>query len=78
MYTQKKKMRVAEIMNFKRVYKDFLHAIERLTLFFTEMYDAIINVIASTTNYETQFFIVIEKFRHNIRLMKMRKKNINI
>ena len=40
-------------MNSKRVYKDFLHAIKRLTSTFAEMYDAIIDVIASMTNYET-------------------------
>ena len=38
------------------------------------MYDAIIDVIASTTNYEAQLFIIIEKFCHNIRLKKTRKK----
>ena len=61
-------------MNFKRVYKDFLHVIEKLTSAFAEMYDAIIDVIASTTNYKTQLFIVIKKFRHNIRLKETRKK----
>ena len=74
MYIQEKKNRIVEVMNFKRAYKDFLHAIERLTSTFAEMYDAIIDVIASTTNYETQLFIVIEKFRHNIRLKKTRKE----
>ena len=63
-------------MNSKRVYKDFLHVIKRLTSAFAEMYNAIIDVIASTTNYETQLFIVIKKFRHNIRLKKTRKKKI--
>ena len=67
-------MQVAEVMSFKRVYKNFLYIIERLTSAFTKMYNAIIDVIALTTNYEAQFFIVIEKFRHNIRLKKMRKK----
>ena len=61
-------------MNFKRAYKNFLHVIERLTSVFAEIYNAIIDVIASTTNYKTQFFIVIEKFRHNIRLKETRKK----
>ena len=74
MYTQKKKNQVVEVMNFKRVYKNFLHVIEKLTSVLVEMYDAIIDVIASTTNYEAQLFIVIEKFRHNIRLKKTRKK----
>ena len=61
-------------MNLKRVYKDFLHVIKRLTSAFAEMYNAIIDVIASTTNYKAQLFIVIEKFCHNIRLKKTRKK----
>ena len=61
-------------MNLKRAYKNFLHVIERLTSVLAEMYNAIIDVIASTTNYEVQLFIVIEKFRHNIRLKKTRKK----
>ena len=74
MYTQEKKNKVIEIMNFKRVYRDFLHAIKRLTLIFVEMYDAIIDLVASTTNYKAQLFIVIEKLRHNIRLKKTRKK----
>ena len=74
MYTQQKKNKVVEIMNFKRAYKDFLHIIEKLTLAFAKMYNAIIDLIASTTNYEAQLFIVIKKFRHNIRLKKTRKK----
>ena len=61
-------------MNSKRVYKDFLHVIEKLTSVLAEMYNVIIDVIASTTNYEAQLFIVIEKFRHNIHLKKTRKK----
>ena len=74
MYTQKKKNQVVEVMNFKRAYRDFLHVIKRLTSTFAEMYNAIIDVVASTTNYEVQLFIVIEKFRHNIRLKKTKKK----
>ena len=61
-------------MNSKRVYKNFLHVIEKLISAFAEMYDAIIDVIASTTNYKAQLFIVIEKFRHNIRLKETRKE----
>ena len=53
MYTQEKKNQVVEVMNSKRVYKNFLHVIEKLTSAFAEMYNAIIDVIASTTNYET-------------------------
>ena len=56
-------------MNSKRVYKDFLYTIERLTSVFVKIYNAIIDVVASTTNYEIQFFIVIEKFCHNIRVI---------
>ena len=74
MYTQKKKNQIVEVMNSKRVYKNFLHAIKKLTSIFTEMYNAIIDVIASTTNYEIQLFIIIEKLRHNIRLKKTRKE----
>ena len=77
MYMQKKEFKVTEIMNFKRVYKNFLYIIEKLIFAFVEMYDAIINVIASMTNYEIQFFIVIEKFCYNICLKKT-KKNICI
>ena len=61
-------------MNFKRVYKKFLHVIKKLISVFAEMYNAIINVITSTTNYKAQLFIVIKKFRHNIRLKKTRKE----
>ena len=61
-------------MNLKRAYRDFLHVIEKLTSVFAEMYNAIINVIALTTNYEAQLFIIIKKFHYNIRLKKMRKK----
>ena len=73
---QKKEIKVAEVMNFKRVYKNFLHLIERLISVFAEMYDAIIDEVASTTNYEIQLFIIIEKFRYNIRLEKTRKEKI--
>ena len=61
-------------MNSKRAYKNFLHVIKKLTSIFAKIYNAIIDVIASTTNYEAQLFIVIEKFRHNIRLKKTRKE----
>ena len=61
-------------MNLKRVYKNFLHVIEKLTSAFAEIYNAIIDIIVSTTNNETQLFIVIEKFRHNIRLKKTKKE----
>ena len=64
-------------MNSKCVYRNFLHVIEKLTSVFAEIYDVIIDVIASTTNYETQLFIIIKKFRHNIRLKKTRKKKIS-
>ena len=63
-------------MNSKRVYKDFLHVIKKLTSAFAEIYNAIIDVIASMTNYEVQLFIVIEKFCHNIRLKKTRKEKV--
>ena len=52
MYTHKKKMQVAKVMNFKRVYKDFLHVIKKLISAFAEIYNAIIDIIVSTTNYK--------------------------
>ena len=52
-------MQVAEIINFKRFYKNVLHVIEKLTSTFAEIYNAIIDIIISTTNYETQLFIII-------------------
>ena len=74
MYTQEKKNQVVEVMNSKRAYRNFLHAIEKLTSALAEMYDAIIDVIASTTNYKAQLFIVIEKFRHNRQSKRRRQK----
>ena len=61
-------------MSFIRVYKDFLYVIEELILIFAEIYNVIIDIIASTTNYKAQLFIVIEKFRHNIHLKKTKKE----
>ena len=40
-------------------------------------YHCYINIVAFTTHYEAQLFIVIKKFRHNIRLKKTKKKKVS-
>ena len=74
MYTQGKKIRLTDVMNIQRAYTDFLHVIEKHAFFFINMYELFIDAASATMNYEAQLFIVIEKFRHHMRLKKARKK----
>ena len=39
MYMQKKKIRIVEVMNFKRIYKNFSHVIGKQAFILVEMYD---------------------------------------
>ena len=61
-------------MNTQRVYTDFLHIIKKQTFFFINTYELLIDAALTMMNYEVQFFIVIEKFRHHMRLKEMKKK----
>ena len=74
MYIQRKTIRLSDIMNIQRAYIDFLHIIEKQIFIFINTYKLFINATSATMNFEIQIFIVIEKFRHHMRLKKTRKK----
>ena len=74
MYTQEKKIRLINVMNTQHVYTNFLHVIEKQTFFFINTYELFIDATSIMMNYKVQFFIVIEKFRHHMRLKKTKKK----
>ena len=76
MYTQKKTIRLFDVMNTQRVYIDFLHVIEKQTFVFINTYELLIDAASATMNFEIQLFVVIEKFRHHMRLRKTKKKKI--
>ena len=61
-------------MDTQRAYIDFLHAIEGQASVFISTYELLIDAASATINYEIQLFVVIEKFRHHMRLKKARKK----
>ena len=61
-------------MNIQRAYTNFLHVIKKQTFVFINTYKLLINAALTMMNYKTQFFIVIKKFRHHMRLKKIRKK----
>ena len=74
MYTQEKAIRLSDVMNTQRAYIDFLHVIERQTFVFINTYELFIDATSTTMNFKVQLFIVIEKFRHHMRLRKARRK----
>ena len=66
-----KQTKIVEIIDSKRAYRDFLHAIEEIALIFVEMYELQLEIVA---NHETQLFAFIEIFRHHMRMKKAQKK----
>ena len=74
MYMQEKTIRLFDVMNTQQVYIDFLHVIKEHALVFINTYELFIDATSATMNYKIQLFIIIEKFRHHIRLKKMKKK----
>ena len=72
MFTLVKQTKIVEIINNKRVYKNFLHSIEKIAFIFVEIYELQLKKII---DHETKLFLLIEIFRHHIRMKKTRKKN---
>ena len=74
MFTLIKQTKIVEIIDNKRVYKNFLHSIEKIAFIFVEVYELQLKKII---DHETKFFLFIEIFRHHMRMKKIRKKKIN-
>ena len=70
-----KQTKIAEIIDSKRAYRDFLHAIEKIAFIFVEVYELQLKIV---TNHETQLLALIEIFRHHMRMKKTRKKKETI
>ena len=75
MLTLAKQTKIAEIIDSKRAYRDFLHAIEEIAFIFAEIYELQLEIV---TNHETQFLFLIEIFRHHMRMKEVRKKKETI
>ena len=75
MLTLVKQTKIAEIIDSKRAYRDFLHAIEKIALIVVEIYELQLKIV---TNHETQLLVVIEIFRHHMRMKKARRKKKTI
>ena len=71
MFTLVKQTKIVEIIDNKRVYKNFLHSIEKIAFIFIEVYEFQLKKII---DHETKLFLFIEIFRHHIRMKKTRKK----
>ena len=66
-----KQTKIVEIIDNKRAYRDFLHAINKIAFIFVKIHLFQLKIV---TNHETQFQIFIEIFRHHMRMKKIRKK----
>ena len=71
MFTFVKQTKIVEIIDNKRVYKNFLHSIEKIAFIFVEIYEFQLKKII---DHETKFLLFIEIFRHHMRMKKTRKK----
>ena len=74
MYTLIKKNDIAEIINTRRTYRDFLLTIEDQASMFVQMHEYQIN---TKMNKKKLFFEVIEKFRTHIKLREVKKLTKN-
>ena len=75
MFTLTKQADIAEIIDSKRVYRDFLHVIEKIALIFAEIYELQLKAVM---NHEIQFIVIIDIFRHHMRMKKARKERETI
>ena len=71
MFTFAKQAEIVEIINNKRTYRNFLHAIEKTTFIFVEMYKFQLKIVM---NHEVQLIVIINIFRYHMRMKKIRKK----
>lgn len=75
MYTLKKTANIAEIINSKRVYRDFLHAIKKQFNIFVEIYKLQMNKVI---DYDAQILTIIEKFHHHMHMKNARKEKSTV
>ena len=75
MFTLTKQTNIVEIIDNKRVYRNFFHVIEKIAFIFVEIYEFQLKIVM---NYEIQFIVIIDIFRHHMRMKKARKKKETI
>ena len=75
MLTFAKQTKIAEIIDNKRAYRDFLHAIDKIAFIFAEVYQLQLEIVA---NHEAQLLVLIEIFRQHMRMKKARKRKETI
>ena len=74
MFTLVKHAKIVEVTNNKRVYKNFLHVIEKIAFIFVEVQKLQLKIIS---NHEKKLITFIDIFRHHMRMKKTRKKKNN-
>ena len=70
-FTLVKQTKIVEIIDSKRVYKNFLHLIEKIAFIFVEIYEFQLKKII---DHETKSLLFVEIFRHHMRMKKNSKK----
>ena len=75
MLTLVKQTKIAEVINNKRAYRDFLHAIEKTAFTFAKIYELQLKTVM---NHKAQFIALIDIFRHHMRMKKTRKEKKTI
>lgn len=73
MYTLGKQVKIAEVVDSKRAYRDFLQAIEKTAPTFAEVHQLLLDGVNATIDYDAQILQTIEKFRHHVRLKEAKK-----
>ena len=74
LYIKNKKHKIVELIDSKRIYKIFFLTIKKTAFIFAEIHE--FNLYKTTTismNYNTKFLNTAEKFRHHMRLKKVKK-----
>ena len=70
MLTLAKQARIAEVIDSKRAYRDFLHAIEKTAPTFAEVQELQLETIQ---DHEAKLISIIDTFRHHMRMKEARK-----
>ena len=70
MFTFVKQTKIVEIIDNKRVYRNFFYVIKKTIFIFVKIYKLILKIVI---NYEIQLIFIINKFRHYIYIKKIRK-----
>ena len=74
MYALAKEIRIAEVIDARRAYRDFLYVIERTAPILAKTRELLIE---TDTDHEAQLIKAIEAFRHDIRLEEAKNEKLS-